>query len=108
MDVKTAFLYGKIDAEVYIELLSNLKSKYPVNKVCKLNKELYNLKQAPKIWYNILCKELRTLGFKNINKDYSIFMHEKKQLVINIYIDNLLIIEKNQEAIDKLKVELQT
>jgi hypothetical protein len=78
MDVKTAFLYGKIDAEVYVELPLNLKSKYPVDRVCKLNKALYGLKQAPKIWYDTLCKELRALGFKNINKDYSIFVHEKK------------------------------
>jgi hypothetical protein len=108
MDVKTAFLYRKIDAEVYVELPSNLKSKYSVNRVCKLNKALYGLKQAPKIWYDTLCKELRALGFKNINEDYSIFVHEKKQLVIGVYVDDLLIMGENQEAIDKLKVELQT
>ena len=44
MDVKTAFLYRKINTEVYIELLPNLESKYPTNSVYKLNKALYSLK----------------------------------------------------------------
>jgi hypothetical protein len=55
-----------------------LKSKYSANSICKLDKALYDLKQALKIWYDTLYKELRALGFKNINKDYSIFVHEKE------------------------------
>lgn len=87
MDVKTAFLYGKIDAEVYVELPPNLESKYPANSVCKLNKALYGLKQAPKI---------------------CIFVHGKERLVIGVYVDDLLIMGENREAIDRLKIKLQT
>jgi Reverse transcriptase (RNA-dependent DNA polymerase) len=87
MDVKTAFLYGKIDAEVYVELPPNLESKYPANSVCKLNKALYGLKQAPKI---------------------CIFVHGKERLVIGVHVDDLLIMGENREAIDRLKIKLQT
>jgi hypothetical protein len=51
MDVKTAFLYRKIDTEVYLELPPNLRAKHP-DMVCKLNKAIYGLKQAPKIWFD--------------------------------------------------------
>jgi hypothetical protein len=50
MDVKTAFLYSKIDTDVYMELLPNIKDWYP-RKICKLKKALYGLKQSPWIWY---------------------------------------------------------
>lgn len=46
MDVKTAFLYGDINSEIYVELLLGFKKE---NKVYKLNKVLYGLKQVPRI-----------------------------------------------------------
>jgi len=49
MDVKTAFLYGDIDHEIYVEQPHHMTDGMP--KVCKLRKALYGLKQAPRIWY---------------------------------------------------------
>lgn len=46
MDVKTAFLYGDIDTEIYVDLLLGFEVK---GKVYKLKKALYSLKQAPRI-----------------------------------------------------------
>lgn len=46
MDVKTAFLYGDIDTEIYVDLPPGFEVK---GKVCKLKKALYSLKQAPRI-----------------------------------------------------------
>lgn len=106
MDVKTAFLYGMIDADVYVELPPNLQDKSP-GKVCKLNKALYGLKQAPKIWYDTLCAELRKLGFENINEDYSIFVQKETGVIIGIYVDDLLVMGKDRRAVDKVKKELQ-
>ncbi|GKD43062.1 retrovirus-related pol polyprotein from transposon TNT 1-94, partial [Tanacetum coccineum] len=58
MDVKRAFLNGKISKEVYVEQPTGFESsKYP-NHVCKLNKALYGLKQAPRAWYETLSKFL--------------------------------------------------
>jgi transposase InsO family protein len=106
MDVKTAFLYGMIDADVYIELPPNLQDKFP-GKVCKLKRALYGLKQAPKIWYDTLCAELRKLGFENINEDYSIFVQKETGVIIGIYVDDLLVIGKDRRAVDNVKKELQ-
>lgn len=105
MDVKTAFLYGLIDTEVYVELPPNLQAKHP-GKVCKLKKALYGLKQAPKIWFDTLRTELKKLGFENINEDYSIFIQQRTGVIIGVYVDDLLIIGKDRVAIDEVKSEL--
>ena len=49
MDVKTAFLYGDINTEIYIEQPEEIKAIRESHKVCKLNKALYSLKQSPRI-----------------------------------------------------------
>ncbi|GJW60037.1 retrovirus-related pol polyprotein from transposon TNT 1-94 [Tanacetum coccineum] len=54
MDVKSAFLNGKLKEEVYVKQPSGFKSNEFPNHVCKLDKALYGLKQAPKAWYKTL------------------------------------------------------
>ena len=49
MDVKTAFLYGMIDHEIYVEQPHGMTNG--TSNVCKLRKAIYGLKQAPRIWY---------------------------------------------------------
>ncbi len=51
MDVKTAFLHGDLDKEIYMEQPEGLVVKGKEDFVCKLKKSLYGLKQAPKQWY---------------------------------------------------------
>ena len=51
MDVKTAFLHGYLDKEIYLEQLEGFTIKRKKNYVCKLKKSLYGLKQAPRQWY---------------------------------------------------------
>jgi hypothetical protein len=72
MDVKTAFLYGYIDHEIYVEQPHHMSDG--TSKVCKLRKALYGLKQAPRIWYQTLTNFLRNLGFEPISSDLGIFV----------------------------------
>jgi hypothetical protein len=51
MDVKTAFLNGELDEEIYMDQSDGFVVKGEEQKVCKLLKSLYGLKQAPKQWY---------------------------------------------------------
>lgn len=51
MNVKTTFLNGDLDEEIYIEQPKGFVVKRLEDKVCKLVKSLYELKQAPKQWY---------------------------------------------------------
>lgn len=94
IDVKTAFLYGNIDLEIYVELLLGFKKE---NKVCKLNKALYGLKQVPRIQYKTLTSALKELGFLYYPYDNAVFY--KDSTYILVYIDNLLITSPNLELI---------
>ncbi|GKB67543.1 retrovirus-related pol polyprotein from transposon TNT 1-94 [Tanacetum coccineum] len=58
MDVKSAFLNGKISEEVYVQQPPGFESSEFPNHVCKLDKALYGLKQAPRAWYETLFKFL--------------------------------------------------
>jgi hypothetical protein len=62
MDVTTAFLYGDIDTEVYVEQPHGYEDG--TGRACLLKKALYGLKQSPRIWYQTLSSFLRGLGSK--------------------------------------------
>lgn len=104
MDVKTAFLYGKIEEEIYIEQPLGFTNNTP--KVCKLNKALYGLKQSPRVWYNTLSEYLKGLQFEPLNSDLSVFI--KGRTIIAIYVDDLLFIGPDISEIREYKNKLQT
>jgi hypothetical protein len=63
MDVKTIFLYGELDEEIYMEQPYGYKIPGQENKVCRLIKSLYKLKQAPKQWHEKFNTTLTSVGF---------------------------------------------
>ncbi|GJU96645.1 retrovirus-related pol polyprotein from transposon TNT 1-94 [Tanacetum coccineum] len=78
MDVKSAFLNGKISEEVYVQQPPGFESSEFLNHVCKLDKALYGIKQAPKAWYETLStfltqhKFIRGFQIKQDSKGISI------------------------------------
>ncbi|KAJ6047020.1 uncharacterized protein N7446_011854 [Penicillium canescens] len=103
MDVKTAFLYGHIDHEIYVEQPHHMTDGTP--RVCKLRKALYGLKQAPRIWYQTLTNFLRSLGFEPITADLGIFV--RSNMYIAVYVDDLLIVGPSIAEIKKIKRSLR-
>jgi hypothetical protein len=63
MDVKTTFLNGKIEQEVFVEQLDGFVLHNIGTHVCKLRKALYGLKQAPRDWYDMIDGFLKSPGF---------------------------------------------
>nr|GEZ51220.1 putative Gag-Pol polyprotein [Tanacetum cinerariifolium] len=63
MDVKTAFLYGPLKEEVYVNQPDGFVDPYHPNKIYRLKKALYGLKQAPRAWYDELSKFLLSKGY---------------------------------------------
>ncbi|KAM2053211.1 hypothetical protein ACFX1T_002881 [Malus domestica] len=64
-DVKNAFLHGDLTDEIYMELPpgSNIPGRQR-QKVCRLRKSLYRLKQSPRIWFGRFTKSMRAFGYK--------------------------------------------
>nr|GEW32299.1 hypothetical protein [Tanacetum cinerariifolium] len=79
MDVKSAFLYGTIDEEVYVtQPLGFVDPKYP-KKVYKVVKALYGLHQAPKAWYATLSTFLLKNGYRRGTIDKTLFIKKDKK-----------------------------
>ena len=73
MDVKTTFLNGKIDEEVYIEQAEGFVTHGSRTHVCKLKKALYGLKQALRVWYARMDGFLHSLGFSKSTVDSNLY-----------------------------------
>lgn len=99
MDVKTAFLYGSVDEQVYVEQPTGYEEDS--DSVCLLDKALYGLKQSPRIWYETLTAFLRTLGFEALDADLSVFARDG--MIIAIYVDDLLIAGPSKTDIIEVK-----
>ena len=67
MDVKSAFLNGKIEEEVYVAQPPGFEDPKHPDMVYKLNKALYGLKQAPRAWYDTIKDFLKSKGFIEVN-----------------------------------------
>ena len=74
MDVKSAFLNGDLNEEVYVEQPPGFESVSFPNHVFKLKKALYGLKQAPRAWYETLSKFLIEKGFQRGKVDKTLFI----------------------------------
>ena len=78
MDVKTAFLNGTIDEEVYIEQPLGFEVKDRKAYVCRLKKALYGLKQALRAWYAKMDACLQRLGFTKSSVDLNLYSNVVK------------------------------
>nr|GEX02574.1 putative ribonuclease H-like domain-containing protein [Tanacetum cinerariifolium] len=87
MDVKSAFLYGTIDEEVYVmQPLGFQDPEFP-NRVYKVEKAMYGLHQAPRAWYGTLSKYLLDNGFQKGTIDQTLFIrkHKGEFLLVQVY-----------------------
>lgn len=87
MDVKTVFLNGALKDEIYIKIPKGL-TQYDGNKVCKLNKAIYGLKQAARCWFEIFESALQNFGFRSLEVDRCIYILDEGD--IHIYICTLI------------------
>jgi len=92
MDVKSAFLNGKLDEEVYVKQPPGFEDPTHPNYVYRLNKALYGLKQASRAWYETLSKFLLSHKFQRGSIDSTLFIYKKHADVIyvQIYVDDII------------------
>lgn len=104
-DVKTAFLYGELTEDVFMNIPEGYE-KQP-NKVCHLKKALYGLKQAPITWNKKFTETMLKLGLKPTKTDQCVFTTEDKTIIIAIYVDDGLAITKDKEKLWKILKHLE-
>nr|GEY04409.1 retrovirus-related Pol polyprotein from transposon TNT 1-94 [Tanacetum cinerariifolium] len=92
MDFNSAFLYGKIEKEVYVCQPPGSKDPDFPNKVYKVEKALYRLHQAPRAWYETLSTYLMDNGFHRGQIDKTLFIkrHKDDILLVQVYVDDII------------------
>ncbi|WVZ84354.1 LOW QUALITY PROTEIN: hypothetical protein U9M48_031394 [Paspalum notatum var. saurae] len=92
MDVKSAFLNGFIEEEVYVRQPPGFESARFSDRVYKLRKALYGLKQAPRAWYAWLKSFLLKSGFVMGSVDKTLFLLSRggDTLIVQIYVDDII------------------
>ncbi|CAL8097233.1 unnamed protein product [Prunus armeniaca] len=92
MDVKSAFLNGVLQKEVYVEQPAGFQDPIHPNHVYRLKKALYGLKQAPRAWYDRLSTHLLQKGYTRGSIDKTLFVKRTKQdlMVAQVYVDDIV------------------
>jgi len=109
MDVKTAFLYGDLDEEIYVEQPEGYVVPGQEDLVLLLTKSLYGLKQAPNVWFRTITREFVKLGYRKCESDHGIWVKfgpDGKRTYIILYVDDLLIMSEDDDELADLKREL--
>jgi len=132
LDVITAYLNSDIDAEIYIakpplldemlrriikeerdtdlalkaeKMLSENRGK---DRVCRLNRAIYGLKQAGCQWYKQINKTLKSIGLTPTKSDPCVFIDntDNTPIIVLIYVDDILIASNNSGRVNTIKTEL--
>ena len=93
-DVKKAFLHGELSEEVYMDLPPGcMISEVHCQKVCKLKKSLYGLKQSLRAWFGRFTKSIRSFGYCQSNLDHTLFLKNQhgKITALIVYVDEMVV-----------------
>ena len=105
MDVKTAFLNGELDKEIYIDQPLGCDLKGQENKVYKLSRSIYGLKQASRQWNLKFHQAILEDGFTMMEEDHCVYIkHSNNYFIIpSFYVDDILIVGNDKKLIDVTK-----
>ena len=92
-DVKTTFLSGVVEEEVYVEQPLSFETHDMESHVCRLKKALYGLKQAPRTWYGRIDSFLSSLGFTKSKADSNLYykVEDGNPVMLLLYVDDLFV-----------------
>ncbi|KAK2429898.1 hypothetical protein QL285_028295 [Trifolium repens] len=109
MDVKSAFLNGYINEEVYVKQPPGFEGNEHPDYVFKLKRALYGLKQAPRAWYDRLSKFLSKNGYSRGKVDTTLFIKRKGNdvLLVQIYVDDIIFGSTNPSLVKSFSSLMQ-
>ena len=105
MDVKTAFLNGDLEEEIYMVQPEGCEILGQEHKVCKLKKSLYGLKQAPKQWHEKFDQTLINSGFSCVEVDKCVYTkcNDSECVILSLYVDDILIFGTSLDIVCETK-----
>lgn len=109
LDVKTAFLHGDLNDEIYMSQPDGYHVDGKEDYVCRLKKSLYGLKQSPRQWYLKFDEFMRSQKYKRSDYDHCIYfrkLHDGCFIYLLLYVDDMLIASNNMREIEKLKTQM--
>jgi hypothetical protein len=101
-------LHGVLEEDVFMRQPPGYVDQSRPNYVCKLDKALYDLKQAPRAWYSRFSAKLIHLGFKASKADTSLFIYNKHivTMYLLVYVDDIIVTSSSTAAVDALLRDL--
>ncbi|RVX02121.1 Retrovirus-related Pol polyprotein from transposon RE1 [Vitis vinifera] len=105
-NVKNAFLNGDLAEEVYMEIPPGFETQTTCNKVCKLRRSLYGLKQSPRAWFERFTKVVKKHGYSQCQTDHTLFVKLSpagKLVVFIVYVDDIILVGDYEEEIRTIK-----
>ncbi len=108
MDVKTAFLNGQLEEEIYMEQPQGFMHQGDEHLVCKLHKSLYRLKQSPRAWNQKLDAFLKSIEFMKSEADPSVYVAlvGDVKFFIVVCVDDLILVCNDQNKLLQIKKKL--
>ncbi|KAD4385676.1 hypothetical protein E3N88_25845 [Mikania micrantha] len=109
LDVKSAFLNGDLNEEVYIKQPDGFVVQGNEKMVYKLSKALYGLRQAPRAWNVKLDKVLKELGFMKCKHEQAVYILHKSDttLIIGVYVDDIIVTGPDENHVNEFKNKMK-
>ena len=104
MNIVTIFLYDFLNENVYVTQFERFVENSTF--VCHLIKILYDLKQASRVWYEVISAFLKKFDFVIFEANHSVFISKNDKIYVIVYVDDLLIINDFMNFIDFMKQKL--
>ena len=104
-NVKNAFLHGELEEEIYMSIPPGFNES-DGNKICRLKKAPYGLKQSPHAWFGRFAKVMIANGYKQSQRDHTLFIKHsisKGVTTLIVYVDDIIVTENDEKEKYTLK-----
>ena len=104
--MKNAFLNGDLEEEIYMEIPPGFETNITKNKICKLKRSLYGLKQSPRAWFERFTKAVRKYGYGQCQADITLFVKHSlggKTYILIVYVKDIIVTRNDYSKMRYLK-----
>ena len=103
MDMKTAFLNGQLDEDIYMAQPDGFTNMANPDYVCKLQRSLYGLKQSPRMWNKTIDDFMLRLKLTKCESDHCVYMKRDDQdmIFVALYVDDLILASSTSKLLQK-------